>query len=321
MKFSCIMTTFNDGDLLRQSIDSVLNQSYNDFELILVDDGSSKPTTDILARIDDFRVKILPQANDGLSSARNRGLHHARGDYICFLDADDIRAPWSFAQAAEVIDVTKADLILTPGYFSSGRTQLQPFMDQISFDSMNAEARGNGALSIEARKAWATSFEPQSANKFIARRLLDRAQLRFPNDHFFEDILFHVLAIAHAETIEFLDTPSFTYFQRQLRPQLTSSNEQIRFDILGTARVTFQIFEKHINFRNSRQRGAVAISALRLLRWCENELPIHHRWGYQQALRELLCGVNPLYLVIDEESPDPRSERQNLLRYAQEVMA
>lgn len=321
VKFSCIMTTFNDGELIRQSIDSLLHQTFGDFELLLVDDGSSAPTTDILAALTDPRIRLLPQANDGLSSARNRGLHHARGDYICFLDADDVRAPWSLAQAAEVIDATDAELILAPGILSAGRTQLQPFMDSASMAAMAAEALATGPLSLAARKAWATSFEPQSANKFIARRLIERAQLRFPNDHFFEDILFHVLAIAHAGSIEFLPSPGFTYFQRQFRPQLTSTNGQIRFDVLGTAGVTFEIFERHRDFLNARQRGGVSIGALRLLRWCETEIPTYHRYGYRMALRTLLHDLNPLYLVIEDSTPDPRQERDSLIRYAQEVMA
>lgn len=320
MKFSCIMTTFNDGELIRQSIESILQQSHGDLELLIVDDGSSAPTTDILSSISDPRIKVLPQANDGLSSARNRGLHHASGDYICFLDADDVRAPWSFAQAARIIAVTHPDLILAPGILSSARTRLEPFMDHVNMAAMEREISVNGPLSLASRKAWATSFEPQAANKFIARSLLDRAKLRFPNDHFYEDILFHVIAIAQAQSIEFLDTPSFTYFQRQLRPQVTASNGRIRFDILGTARVTFQMFEKHKDFDNARQRGAVSIGILRLLQWCENEIASYHTHGYRVALRELLRGVNPLFLVIDDTTPDPRQERLRLAHYAQEAL-
>ena len=321
MKFSCIMTTFNDGDLIRQSIASVLRQSYEDFELLLVDDGSAAPTRDILAGIADPRLRLLPQANDGVSSARNRGLHHAKGEYICFLDGDDTRSPWSFAEAAQEIEATRPDLILVPGVLSSGRTKLVPFMDQNCLAGIMQEEITDGSLSLAARKAWASSFEPQPANKFISRKVIERGAIRFPNDHFFEDILFHVLVVAHAESIVFLGSPGFTYFQRQLRQQTTTSNGQIRFDILGTTRVMFQLFEQHSDFHNIRQRGAVSISALRLLRWCEQELPRYHRDGFRRALRELLRGVDPRYLVIDRTTPDPRGEREHLVTYALEVMA
>lgn len=320
MKFSCIMTTFNDGEMIRQSVASILNQSYKDFELLLVDDGSSAPTTEILSSFTDPRIKVLRQANDGLSSARNRGLHHVQGRYVCFLDADDTRSPWSLAQAARVIETSQPDIIMVPGIYSGGRNQLIPFMDQGVVTAMASHIAEDGSLPLQLRKAFAASFEPQSANKFISRDLIERAKLRFPNDHFFEDILFHVLAVAHAQSIEFLESPGFTYFQRQIRPQLTASNSQIRFDILGTTRVMFQIFEKHKDFHNVLQRSAVSIGALRLLRWCEQELPAYHRYGFRVALRELITGINPLYLVIDEDAIDPRNERQILIQYVREVM-
>jgi glycosyltransferase involved in cell wall biosynthesis len=315
------MTTFNDGALLRQSIDSVLNQSYGDFELLLVDDGSSSPTTDILESIVDPRVKLLPQSNDGLSSARNRGLQHAGGDYICFLDADDTRAPWSFEQAASVIAESRPDLILTPGVHSLGGERLKPFMDQVCFSAMEAEVDQSGPLSLDQRKVWAMNLEPQSANKFLSRELVERGSLRFPNDHFFEDILFHILAVSFANSIEFLSSPGFTYFQRQFRPQLTGSNGSIRFDILGSVRVAFQIFEVQKGFGDSRQRTAAALSAYRLVRWCEGELPAYHRHAFRLALRELLHGVNPLYLVFDGSTPNPRQDSGSLAQYVEELMA
>lgn len=324
MKLSCIMTTFNDGALIRQSVQSVLNQSYEDFELIIVDDGSQETTRAILAELDDPRIRILPQANDGLSSARNRGLHNANGDYICFLDADDTRAPWAFASVAEAIEITGAELLLTRGVLSQERSQLIPFFDDSHFTGYaaeRAELPDAPGAALACAKAWATSLEPQSANKFISRAVIERGKLRFPNDHFYEDILFHSLAIAHARSVELLPIRSFTYFQRQLRPQLTGSNGQIRFDILGTARVTFQLFQAHPDFSNPRQRSALALSALRLLRWCEDCIPTFHRHAFRVALREVLKSVSPLYFAISDNTPAPRGDSHALLNYAKEVLA
>lgn len=324
MKFSCIMATYNDGPLIVQSIRSILNQSHEDFELLIIDDGSQATTRDILNQFDDPRLRVLPQANDGLSSARNRGLHHARGDYICFLDADDTRAPWSFAEAARVLETTDAELLLTRGVLSQERTRMTPFFDDSHFDGYDAERDKNNHSPEEALasvKAWATSLEPQSANKFIARQVIERGMLRFPNDHFYEDILFHSMAIAHARSIEVLNGRGFTYFQRQLRPQLTGSNGQIRFDILGTARVTFQLFQAHPDFANPRQRGALTLSALRLLQWCESCAPTFHRYAFRVALREVLKSISPLYFAVPEDTPSPRGDRQALMDYAKEVLA
>jgi glycosyltransferase involved in cell wall biosynthesis len=314
------MTTFNDGPIMRQSVMSVLNQTYEDLELIIVDDGSGPETKAVLDELADPRVRVLPQANDGVSSARNRGLHHAVGDYICFLDADDVRSPWAFAEVARTIEKTEAELILVRGVFSGERTKLEAFFDEPQALKFIEELNASDSADLATRKAWAVSLEPQPANKFIARSVIERGKLRFPNDHFFEDILFHAMTIAHARSIELIDSRSYTYFQRQLHRQTTGSNGTIRFDIIGTARVTLQLFQEHPDFGNARQRGALMLSVLRLLRWCEENIAVYHRFAFRMALRETFRGINPLYFILPENTPDPRDEREDLSRYAREIM-
>jgi len=318
MKFSCVMTAYNEGPLLAQSVASVLNQTHEDLELIIVDDGGSAETKAELAKIADPRVKIVEQSNDGLSSARNRGMRHCTGDYVCFLDADDTRAPWAFAEAAEMIEATGAELVLVRGVMTRPHGKFEFFMDEVSAEGAETEAALKGGLDMPSTKAWAASFEPQSANKFLSRDLIERGKLSFPNGHFFEDILFHTMAVAHARSIELLKSRSFTYFHRQLRPQLTGSNQTIRYDIIGVATVTFQLFAAHPAFANERFRGAVSIGVLRLLRWCEQTIALERRASYQAVLRQALLSVDPRFLVISEDTPDPRDEREALQDFVRE---
>lgn len=88
--FSIILPTYNRHQLLIQSIQSVINQSYIRWQLIIVDDGSTDETNKIVqSYLDDFRIVYYKQSNQGRSKARNLGLAKAQGDYICFLDDDD----------------------------------------------------------------------------------------------------------------------------------------------------------------------------------------------------------------------------------------
>ena len=319
MKISCVMTAFNEGELVKQSIASVLNQTHSNLELIIVDDGAGIATKELLQEQNDPRIKVIEQANDGLSSARNRGLRHCSGDYICFLDADDVRAPWAFAEVAQaVVEHGSPELLLVRGVMARPQGSLQYFMDEVSGEGAEKEVAVDGALDLPATKAWAASFEPQSANKFIARTLIDRANLSFPNDHFFEDILFHTMAVAHARSVHLLNARSYTYFHRQMRPQLTGSNKEIRFDVIGTTTVMFQLLAAHPEFSNVRLRGAVAIGALRLLRWCEDCISRDRRESYRALLRLALRQVDPRFFVISEDTPDPRNERLQLQDYAQQ---
>lgn len=88
--FSVIIPAYNRGDGLRTTIDSVLSQTYVDFELIIVDDGSTDNTRKIVEGIDDNRIRYIFQNNEGASKARNTGIEFASGKYVAFLDSDDV---------------------------------------------------------------------------------------------------------------------------------------------------------------------------------------------------------------------------------------
>jgi glycosyltransferase involved in cell wall biosynthesis len=89
---SIIMPCYNGEAFLAEAIDSVLGQTFHDFELIVVDDGSADRSAEILARYGD-RIRVIRQANRGVSAARNAGIEAARGDFIAFLDSDDYWEP------------------------------------------------------------------------------------------------------------------------------------------------------------------------------------------------------------------------------------
>jgi glycosyltransferase involved in cell wall biosynthesis len=87
-----IIPTYNRAHCISDAIDSVLAQSFRDFELIVVDDGSTDETPDIVGAYGD-RIKLIRQKNGGASAARNAGIRVARGEWIAFLDSDDIWEP------------------------------------------------------------------------------------------------------------------------------------------------------------------------------------------------------------------------------------
>ena len=87
---SVVIPTYNRGQLLEQAIQSVLDQTYRDLELIVVDDGSTDDTRRRVVAVADDRVRYIHQRNAGLAGARNTGIREARGDYVAFLDDDDV---------------------------------------------------------------------------------------------------------------------------------------------------------------------------------------------------------------------------------------
>ena len=89
MKFSIVIPTYNRAAFLPKAIESVLAQTYTDWELIIVDDGSTDNTKDVVSQYSDSRITYIYQQNVERSAARNNGIMHASGDYICFLDSDN----------------------------------------------------------------------------------------------------------------------------------------------------------------------------------------------------------------------------------------
>ena len=87
---SVVIPVYNGEKTILETIESVLNQTFQDFELIVIDDGSTDQTAEIINRIQDSRIKIFSYSNAGLSASRNRGIAKARGEYISFIDADDL---------------------------------------------------------------------------------------------------------------------------------------------------------------------------------------------------------------------------------------
>ena len=92
-KISVVMPIYNVEAFVAEAVQSVLNQSFADFELICVDDGGTDRSMEIVRNFDDDRIRIVSQANRGLAGARNTGIANARGDFIALLDSDDVWHP------------------------------------------------------------------------------------------------------------------------------------------------------------------------------------------------------------------------------------
>lgn len=115
---SVVIPVYNVEKYLAQCVDSVLDQTFQDFEIILVDDGttdSSGAMCDEYAQ-KDARIRVIHQSNGGLSAARNTGLSAASGEYIYFLDSDDYIEPTALADLVSAAQQEQADVVFFDGY-------------------------------------------------------------------------------------------------------------------------------------------------------------------------------------------------------------
>ena len=116
MLVSIIMPAYNAENSLNNAIDSILNQTYKNWELIVVDDGSTDYT---LKKIEEYskldsRIKSYPNpSNVGVSETRNNGIKHVKGNWIAFLDSDDIWHPDKLEKQIDFIQKTNAEFVFT----------------------------------------------------------------------------------------------------------------------------------------------------------------------------------------------------------------
>jgi len=121
---SVIIPVFNVEDYIADAIQSVLSQTYQAFEIIIVDDESPDSSIDICRQFQDARIKIVHQKNRGLAGARNTGIRNAQGDYLAFLDSDDLWEPEKLERHVQHLDMSpKVGVSFSRSAFIDGQGQ------------------------------------------------------------------------------------------------------------------------------------------------------------------------------------------------------
>jgi glycosyltransferase involved in cell wall biosynthesis len=188
--FSVVMPVYNGGKYLERAIASVLGQTLHDFEVIVVDDGSTDAAVDQARMITDSRLSILSQPNTGAPSALNRGVAAARGDYIAFLDSDDLWAPDKLQRHLEAfIANPETDLTFTglcyvdPDDQPLGLPERRP-MGFFSFEQLFIDYVPGSSSVLAARKEAvnrAGGFDPDMLYLFDIDLVLRISRLRSLN--------------------------------------------------------------------------------------------------------------------------------------------
>jgi glycosyltransferase involved in cell wall biosynthesis len=154
-KFSVIIPTYKVEKYIAAAIESVLAQTYQNFEIIVVDDDSPDRSVEICQQFTDSRIKIVSQKNRGLAGARNTGIRHAQGDYIALLDGDDLWLPEKLEKHVEHLESSSSvGISFSRSAFideagSSLGTYLMPKLKEITpADLLRDNPVGNGSAAV-----------------------------------------------------------------------------------------------------------------------------------------------------------------------------
>ena len=133
-KVSIIIPAYNAESTIKYTLVSVREQTYRDYELIVIDDGSTDRTVEIVRELADDRVKVFSYKNAGLPTARNRGIQRATGEYIAFLDADDL---WTKDKLEKQIAILEANpevgVVYSQTYCINSQSNVLYYCDPVSF--------------------------------------------------------------------------------------------------------------------------------------------------------------------------------------------
>lgn len=212
MLVSFVIPVYNTERYLARCLDSLLNQAFRDFEIVLVDDGSTDASFDIAERyaMADSRVRIMRQQNSGQGAARNRGIDHAQGDYVWFIDSDDWMTDEALVRTAALLKKHHPDVLVSNfiSVWEDGRSHPGPApVPEISGRVVDAKMSANVFASVSC---WSTP-----PWRLVCRRaLLNAENIRFATGLFYEDHPFAIRLMLAATEVYVDPTASYAYFQR-----------------------------------------------------------------------------------------------------------
>jgi len=207
MKLSVVIPVYNVEKWLPACLDSVLDPTLRDYEVIAVNDGSTDRSGAILADCAarfPALLRVIATPNGGLGHARNTGLEAARGDYLLFLDSDDTLSPGAVAEMLEALD----------GSFDVGVFDIEGVDEDGRRVDYRRGCERSGAFTLEEYPQLLFA-PPNAVNKLWRRTLFSDSGVRFPDRLWYEDLATTPRLYRRAERFRSLERPWYRYLQRR----------------------------------------------------------------------------------------------------------
>lgn len=252
-KVSIIIPVYNVEEYLKQCLDSVVNQTLKEIEIICVNDGSIDGSLQILEEYaqKDKRIKIITEKNGGLGAARNTGMEYATGEYIGFVDSDDWIDLTMYEKLYKNAKSQNSDIVMCPIHlFDDTAKKLRYNHPYYTLECFN-EDFDNRVFNHDDTKDFLFKISVTAWNKIYKKKFLDEINAKFPEGLIFEDNPFFHKVYLNANNVSLIR--DFLYFYRINRSDSIISKADKRFfDIIKIHDLNTKIFIETDNFDEYR---------------------------------------------------------------------
>ena len=251
--FSIIVCSYNYGHFLEQTVESVLNSTFKNYELIIVNDGSTDNTSEILKKYQYHpKITIIEHENMGLSLSRNKAMKIAKGKFFWFVDADD----WIDKKALSTLyKKTKGTQLDMVSFYTGGVSSNGTFLGVGGYDKLPypLEISPNIIHGIDSLTTWDIFNYPVTSGKQIYRReFIQKNKIEFPARTLFEDDVFFLHTIFAGAKISAI--PSVLYYKRGHSSAITADKPK-HFD--SFVRICMYIWNRTHLFPQHNEKATV----------------------------------------------------------------
>ena len=273
-KVSIIIPTYNSASTIAETIASVQQQSVTDYEIIVIDDGSQDNTIDVVKSIIEPRLKLFPYQNGGVAIARNRGIDRATGEYIAFLDADDLWSPDKLASQIEALD-RHPQAKVAYSWVS--------YMDEqgkLLFSGTPFTYQGNVYPQLLQ-----TNFLTNASNILVHRDVLDTVTGFNPQLAYTADWDFYLRL---AKNFEFAVVPQYQIFYRQCANSMSTKVEQLKEECFWYIDRVYQTAARELSFQKDKSYSILHLYCADLYR---KKINAHNRKSLVSAKQNLKASI------------------------------
>ncbi len=231
MKLSIIIPIYNVERYLNKCIDSVINQNYDDYEVLLIDDGSidySGKICDRYSKEYSF-IKTFHKSNSGLSDARNYGITRATGEYIIFVDGDDFLQENVLSKIAEYLKQNKCEIMITRLVESFENENIEKDKNILNYLNNNLKLEALKWILEKSQNSW------PAVKYIVSRKFINENNLRFKSGFLHEDIEWTSLLCIYGQKFGYFEP--IWYYHRMNRPNSITNtmNEKRIIDVIKIA--------------------------------------------------------------------------------------